>query len=739
MGASGRRFAIIHRAAALISLFLALSPYIALSSSPTRPWQSTAQPAARRNGARNGSNSSSHAATPVILISVDTLGASHLSAYGYRRAQTPHIDSFARGGTLFSAVSAQIPLTLPSHTVLFTSTYPFVNGMRENQGRLPAGTLTLAAYLRRQGYHTAAFIGGYFLARQFGLDQGFEVYDSPFYPHLQSMARAADLKRNAATVLDSAAPWVSAHRQERFFLFIHLFDLHRPYSLPAAAADRNAAAGYDAEIGYVDRNLAGFIQLLKRQGLWDRALVVFTSDHGESLGAHGENTHGYFVYQSTLWVPLIIHWPAGFQAEPSRVNAPMGLIDVAPTLLKALGMPVPAAFEGHALASVIPDRKFADARTLLQAGASAPAALAKAATFSGPPITAGAANAAAAGVYSESDYPRDHFGCAPLRALRLGAYKLIDTPRAELYNLQTDPGETHNLIQQMPAVAEKLHQREMDLLGGFKSKPAAAHQPTPRELALLGSLGYLAGVRANSGVAGTAAEPDAKDRLSEYLSLIRALRLGQTGRLSQAIPMFRQIIAEDPGNAQAHYDLAECYLGAFNPRLGFAELHRALEVAPGYMPAEEALGEEWLARGQYERAGRRFREVLAGDPADFVAAYNLGFILYHQGRFAESRPYFQTALTGSPHSAHVLNSLGLVDMRLRAWRRSETELRAALRLQPNLALAHYNLARLLADEGQRQTAALEFKTAARLDPSLRSAAAGLYPLPQNSGGQIARH
>lgn len=717
MRAIGNLSALALRAGMLISIYALVWPGAFAAASPSQLKQGSA---AHRVA---GLPAKSLPPTPVILISVDTLSASHLGVYGDRSARTPNIDSLARGGTVFTAVNAQVPLTLPSHTVLFTSTYPFVNGIRENDDRVPPGAVTLAGLLRAHGYHTAAFIGGYFLARQFGLDQGFEVYDSPFYPSLQGVARAGDLKRNAALVLAAAAPWVAAHRRAPFFLFIHLFDLHRPYSLPAAAVAHHAAAGYDAEIGYIDRTLGNFINLLKREGLWDRALIVFTSDHGESLGAHGENTHGYFVYQSTLWVPLIIHWPAGFHLHPARVDTPMGLIDVAPTLLKKLGLPIPDGFEGRAIelgssASTASVAGMLPART----AATGPSAI----------------PASEAAVYSESDYPHDHFGCAPLRALRLGAYKLIDTPHAELYNLVSDPAESHNLIQQRPDVAEKLHEREMALLRSYQAKPFAARKPTPQNLALLGSLGYLAGTRPNAA-APPGGAPDAKDRLSEYLRFMRALRLGQTGRLSEAIPMFRQITAEDPGNAQARYDLAECYLRASNPMAGFKELHRALQVAPGYAPAEEALGAEWLARGQFLRAEQRFREVLANDPADFLAHYDLGFILYHQGRLTDSRRHFQAALAASPHSAQVLNSLGLVDLGLHDWQQSESELHAAIRLRPDFALAHYNLGRLFAAEGHKQNAALEFKTALRLDPSLQSPGSVLDLSPHAPGVQSSRH
>jgi hypothetical protein len=273
---------------------------------------------------------------PVILISIDTLRADHLSAYGYRRIRTPHIDSFAQQGTLFTNIEAQIPLTLPSHTSLFTSTYPFENQIEENAERVPAGAVTLASVLRSQGYKTAAFIGSVFLESEMGLDQGFEVYDSPFHFEAFSPISGSMFfggmgrnplsvrdRRDGALVLGAARRWLAANRGEPAFVFVHLFDLHKPISAP----------GYDAELAYTDQILGAFQQALIESGWWQRSLVVLLSDHGESLGDHGEDSHGYFIYESTLHVPLMIHWPSGAPDHAPRDSRPGGLMDVAPSIL----------------------------------------------------------------------------------------------------------------------------------------------------------------------------------------------------------------------------------------------------------------------------------------------------------------------------------------------------------------------------------------------------------------------
>src|SRR2546428_2300500 len=292
------------------------------------------------------------APTPVVLISVDTLRADHLSCYGYRRRKTLYIDSIASDGTLFSAVDSQIPLTLPSHVSLFTSTYPFYNGIEDNGEQLPPSAVTLAAILKSRGYQTAAFVGGFVLDSRFGMNQGFDVYDSPFDLHKKQSTDAGDIKRLGEDVVRSAIEWLRRNSTRPFFVFLHLYDLHTPYNLPAADRVR-FGGGYDGELQYVDEQVGRFWEFLSQHGLLQKVLVVLTSDHGEGLGEHGEGTHGYFIYQSTLRVPLIIHWPAGSAKFPSRVGSVAGLIDVAPTILQFLSIPQPPHFQGRSLLDLL--------------------------------------------------------------------------------------------------------------------------------------------------------------------------------------------------------------------------------------------------------------------------------------------------------------------------------------------------------------------------------------------------
>jgi len=457
----------------------------------------------------------------VILISIDTLRADRLSAYGYRRFRTPNIDSYAQQGTLFTNIEAQVPLTLPSHTSLFASTYPFENQIEENAERVAPGVVTLASVLQSHGYKTAAFIGSVFLEKEMGLGPGFDTYDSPFHfeafsPISGSMffggvnrrEFAGRDRRDGALVLRAARAWMAANRDAPAFVFVHLFDLHKPY----------LRAGYDGELAYADQILGAFRQTLIQTGWWQRSLVVLLSDHGESLGEHGEDSHGYFIYESTLRVPLIVHWPDGAAGHPARDDGPGGLIDVAPTVLDFLHIAAPASFEG---------------RSLLDAGN-------------------------ARGVYSETLYAHDGFGWAPLRALREGVYKYIEAPRPEFYNLAADPHEQINLYSKDSARARALKGDLRKLLAAHAPKqPASPASISPRTRELLASLGYLSG---NQHAAAGGAMPDPKDRLAEYRLYETAQALLYDRRLEEAAVTFRRILARDPKNILARRDLGGTYV-----------------------------------------------------------------------------------------------------------------------------------------------------------------------------------
>jgi len=561
------------------------------------------------------------AATPVILISVDTLRADRLGVYGYKGARTPNLDALAHNGTLFAQADSQIPLTLPSHTSLFTSSYPFETGVQENGERVPSSVVTLASVLQAHGYKTAAFIGSCLLNREMGLSRGFDFYDSPF--SLQSGAAenpyALRVRRDGALVVRAARQWLDANRGETVFAFIHLFDLHTPYSAPAAVGHTGSAA-YDAELEYVDQVIGRLRLALEQGGWWERSLVILLADHGESLGDHGEASHGYFIYQSTLRVPLIVHWPADSAGHPARVEEPVGLIDVAPTILGFLHIAAPPSFHGVNLLNALPQA-----------------------------------------VYSESMYTRDAFQWAPLRGLRVWSHvgsnvgskvasrQYIQAPAPELYDLQADPRELSNIAVANAAEAHSLEERLGKLLTQFAPKRSASGSDIlPLARGALESLGYLGG-GARSGGRGAGADP--KDKLAEYNLYEKALTSLYGGRPDSAIAGFRSALVEDPHNTLARYYLGDAYLRSGKPDDALREWTAALAFDPEYAPCDEAIGALWLARQDYAKARSFFEQALAVAPEDYAAQFELGMVAQRQGQFKEALQRFETACRAAPEAS----------------------------------------------------------------------------------------
>ncbi|HTX36506.1 MAG TPA: sulfatase-like hydrolase/transferase [Bryobacteraceae bacterium] len=552
------------------------------------------------------------AQTPVILISVDTLRADHLGIYGYRRIATPNIDSFARGGTVFDAIDSQIPLTLPSHTALFTSTWPFANHVEENDGRVPAGVVTLAGVLHGRGYRTAAFVGSAPLDRHLGLDQGFDFYDSPFSiasegPH---NPLTVGVRRDGALVVRAARQWLGENHGQAVFAFLHFFDLHAPYSHAASTSGLPNTAGYDAEIEYVDRLLGQLQQALVAGGWWDRSLVVLLSDHGESLGDHGETSHGYFVYQSTLRTPLMVHWPAGTAGYPPRAAQPGGLIDVAPTILDFLKLPAPPQFSGASLLAAARSRKD-DGRA----------------------------------VVSESVYPRDAFHWAPLRSIRAGAYQYIDAPKPELYDLSRDPEERHNLAGADAAMAAKLRGRLAEIMAQATPGHTTAGVSAERRR-MLESLGYLGGSAASKASAQPGADP--KDKLPEYNLFEQSLAAMYAGRYPEAMAGFRRLLGGDPRNSLARYYFADACLRAGQFTSALREWQNALQFDPEYVPAAEALGAWWMGRENYAKARTYFQKALAAAPRDSTALVEEGIAEEHLGLLPEALEHLEDGCRLAP-------------------------------------------------------------------------------------------
>ena len=395
---------------------------------------------------------SAEAPLGVVLITVDTTRADRLTPYGFMDASMPVFERLAREGVVFDQATSVAPLTLPAHASVLTGLWPPAHGVRDNVSLPLADThVTLAEVLRGQGFRTAAFVGSDVLHSDRGLSQGFEYYRGPDHDFRFEQGAA---QRPAGEVVSEATGWLRHLDGARFFAWVHLYDAHRPYEPPEPFATRYANDPYVGEIAYVDAQIGRLLDALERERLLDRTVVIVAGDHGESLGDHGERDHGVFVYESVLRVPLIVRAPL---VPPGHVGSVVRLIDVMPTTLALLGVPSPPT----------------DGVRLTDAMAGRPQELE---------------------AYSESLYPQRR-GWSPLRALRDGRFKLIDAPRPELYDLERDPYEEHNLYARRAGLARAMQNR----LAVLSGSDWQAHRVTSGEtiapdiLARLSALGYMTG------------------------------------------------------------------------------------------------------------------------------------------------------------------------------------------------------------------------------------------------------
>ena len=645
----------------------------------------------------------------IILISVDTLRADRLRSISPSAEATPNIDKLLQGGTVFSQETAMVPLTLPSHVSMLTSTYPFVSGVEDNGERLAPGAVTLAGTLRSHGYQTAAFLGSFVLDRRFGLDQGFDTYDSPAVSLNSDSTDPGDIKRKGEAVADAAEAWLGAHSDRSFFLFLHLYDLHTPYNL-SAAEEAKYGKGYEGELRYIDHVIGGFRDYLAAHDLVNRSLIVFTSDHGEGLGDHGETTHGFFIYQSTLHVPLMIHWPAGKTPMAERVDIPATLLDLSPTILDAVRIPVPKEMQGVSMLGTRPPRY----------------------------------------VFSESLYPQRHFGSSALAALRSGHYKYIEAPRPEFYDLAQDPGELTNLYPGKVSVAAAYRERLTQLRATYKSRnEARSNALSPRAIERLHALGYLTGTNSAPKAAASAVDP--KDRIADYEEYGRAIYLASAGHLeeantileailtrdrdlsdvrlalglnqqrlgkdAEALEQFRNVLAAEPGSAIAHLDAGLSYYNLRQYEKADRELNAALAISPGYTKAEILLGRTLAQKGEFDQAAAQFNHALEENPESYEARDGLGTLAAMRGDWGESEKQLKIALSIEPDAADTHNTLGSVYLRQGAVVLARSEFDEALRLKPNYAAAHYNLGVALVALKEPDGARSEFEKALSADPN----------------------
>ena len=533
-----------------------------------------------------------------MLVTIDTLRADHVGAYGYRRARTPALDALAARGARFDRAFAAAPITLVSHASILTGLYPPGHGARHNGMRVNLETPTLAETLAHQGFSTAAFVAAFPLDRRFGLIKGFQTYGD-------RMPRGPDGRpaneRPGSMVIDEALVWLNDHRQDRFFLWVHLFEPHAPYGNPndPAEARRPPIDRYDDDVAEADKQAGRLFDALGP--LRDSTLIVAAADHGEAFGEHGEVSHSLFTYDTTLRVPLIIAGP-GIRA--SRVDDVVSLVDVAPTILARVG-----------------------ARGMTVDGVDLSP------SFDGTPLPQRT-------LYAESFAPLFDFGWSPLRTVRVNGWKYIEAPKPELYDVRRDPGETRNRIADQGSLASQLAQK----VGGYGSADISAAPATdPETQSRLQALGYTGGGR---GGARAGARPDPKDRRALAARIAEATSGELHGAdLERAL---REILKEDPDNPQA------------NVRLGYVLVERGTcaEAAPlfakaiaAHLPSVDAqlgLAECQAALHDQKAAIHTLQSAEAIETDNPVVSGNLGLVMSDSGNPSGGIPHLERALTLDP-------------------------------------------------------------------------------------------
>lgn len=624
----------------------------------------------------------------VVLVTIDTLRADRVGAYGATRPATPTLDGLARAGTLFEHVTVDAPLTRPSHVSILTGKHPFQHGIRDNFS-LPLAPehRTLAEVLKAHRYVTGAFIGSFILNAQSGLDHGFDHFDEEFEPGSKRSQFFSDYRRSADKVEQQAGAWIErqAAGPAPFFAWVHFYDVHSPYMAPPPFSTRYGTGSYEASVAFTDQALGHLLARLERAKVADRTLVVVTSDHGEGLGEHNEDEHGFFVYESTLRVPLIIRFPGRLPAG-LQVRALARSVDVFATILDLVGL------SGAAPAG-LPSRSLA------------------------PNIRNPSQDALRAIAYGETLFPLLHFGWSDLRTVRQGDWKYIEAPRPELYDLAHDPGERTNLFAREGQRARSLRSRLLDTLGTSPERELVATSAPPADpatLERLASLGYV------SGPGGQADHADPKDKIGEFEGYTRGLRLAlqayDKGDLPSAIERLRAIIAAGRGGFDVSYYLGRAYIRSSRFKEAIEPLREAIVKVPTYTPAYLELAKAYVALERYDEANGTLLDGLHRDPGNFQFDAHLGYLARLRHDLPTARQYYEKARALKADDFDVRMNLSTIYRNMGDARAALAEADAALRLQPDAGLAHNERGMLLAATGDLAGATKAFARAAALEP-----------------------
>lgn len=612
----------------------------------------------------------------VVVVTVDTLRADRLRCYGYTDIETPALDGLAQRGVLFEHAVAQTPLTPPSHASIFTGQNPNVHKVRNTGGFiLQPSARPLARILQEQGWDTAAFIGSAVLKKLFGFDNGFNLYDDEMPRPGKRNEFREDPERKASVVVDHAIAWLDQRSSAKpFFLWVHLYDPHLPYKPPPEFARKYRSRPYDGEVAYTDTQIGRLLEAIGRKSPADKTVIAVLSDHGESLGEHGEQTHGIFLYDATLHIPFLM---AGPGIPPGlRVTQQVRTIDFLPTLLEVLGGATPSGIQGVSLA---------------------------------PAFQAGSPESDVS--YAETLYPKMNMNWSELRAIRTSRWKYIRAPKPELYDLAADPHELNNVIQQHgPEVGKfEAHLKQLISPDGSGTEKVDTAMVNERVMDQLKSLGYLSGAGGRSfELDGTGKDP--KDAV-EILKLIDEAESSETN-LPQArrIALLQEALAKDPQNPSLYYQL-----GGHLEKTG--QYDRALElyrtaVSKGIESSRlhSRIADLLVRRGDKDAAIVQYEKAAQINPADLDSQSNLATAYLEKGRLDDAEKVFRWILSNDSTFAAAHNGMGLVFIQRRNPAGARSYFERAAQLDPDLVEVHMNLGLIYEMAGDKPRARASFQT-----------------------------
>ncbi|MGB8773114.1 MAG: sulfatase-like hydrolase/transferase, partial [Terriglobales bacterium] len=613
---------------------------------------------------------------------------------------------------VFTRAYSQAPLTETSHATILTGTYPQFHQMVPSPVPLNKDLPYLPAILKTRGYATAAFIGSLALDPTLvgGFDRGFDVYDAGYtWKGYTPKTRYQTVERRGGEVVERALAWLSKHQQGPFLLWVHLFDPHEPYDPPEPYKTRYAKEPYDGEIAYMDSAMGTFLGQLKASGLYDGALIALTADHGESLGAHGEDTHGIFLYDETIHVPLLIKLP-GPASVRNQIETRVELADILPTLLEKAGVETPREVQGESLLELMK---------------------------TGPEGEAAAEAWRDRGAFSRADYGRIAYGWSPLQSLRTGKYLYIQAPRRELYEDGVDPQAEHNLASASPAVADVLSAR-------MKAFEQRTINPQPTIMAMLdddrtkklAALGYLADLGNSQGAVSTMQRPDPKDKIEIENLVYRANRILQDFRCPQAIPKIEEISLTAPDVAPLYFFVGRCYVDEKEFDKALPDLRKAVKLDPGFVQAETYLGTALMNLQDFEGAATIFEDVLKKEPRMTEAHIHLVDVYAKLNRVGDEIRECRKVLEDVPEYYEANLNLGRFLAKSGDLEEAIPNLQKAAALRPAVEEPHLYLADVYTSLGRKADAERERSEAERLRPASPNQA---HPAPNAGLGSAEQH